>query len=51
MGLMTWNPNKKENLVSIKELIESDKLIPVINKTFPLSESNIAFKYFEEGPP
>lgn len=51
MGLMTWKPNKKENLVFIKELIESDKLIPVINKTFPLSESNVAFKYFEEGTP
>ena len=51
MGLITWKPNKKEDLVFIKELIESDKLIPVINKTFPLSEINVAFKYFEEGNP
>ena len=51
MGLMTWKPNKKEDLVFIKELIESNKLLPVINKTYPLSESSAAFKYFEEGNP
>jgi len=38
-------------LVFIKELIESNKLLPVINKTYPLSESSAAFKYFEEGNP
>ena len=48
---MTWKPNKKEDLVFIKELIESNKLLPVINKTYPLSESSAAFKYFEEGNP
>ncbi len=48
---MTWNPNKKEDPVFNKELIESNKLILVINKTFLVSESNVAFKYFEEGNP
>jgi len=51
MGLMIWKPNKKEDLEFMKELIESGKVVPVIDKTYPLSEGTAAFKHFEEGTP
>ena len=51
IGLMTWKPNKKEDLVFIKELIESGKLVPIIDKTYPLSEVAEAFRHFEEEHP
>jgi len=51
MGLMIWKPNKKEDLEFMKELIESGKVVPVIDKTYPLSEGTAAFKHFEEGNP
>jgi NADPH:quinone reductase-like Zn-dependent oxidoreductase len=51
MGLMAWKPNKKEDLDFIKELIESGKVIPVIDRCYPLNEVAKAFRYFEEGHP
>jgi NADPH:quinone reductase-like Zn-dependent oxidoreductase len=51
MGLMAWKPNKKEDLVFIKELIESGKVVPVIDRCYPLSEVAEALRYFEEGHP
>ncbi|UCE44043.1 MAG: zinc-binding dehydrogenase, partial [Candidatus Bathyarchaeota archaeon] len=50
-GLMMWKPNKKEDLVFIKELIESGKVVPVIDRCYPLSEVAEALRYFEEGHP
>ncbi len=51
MGLMAWKPNNKEDLDFIKELIESGKLVPVIDRCYPLIEAAEAFRYFEEGHP
>jgi len=51
MGLMAWKPNKKEDLGFIKELIESRKVVPVIDRRYPLSEVAEALRYFEEGQP
>jgi NADPH:quinone reductase-like Zn-dependent oxidoreductase len=51
MGLMMWKPNKKEDLVFIKDLFEADKVVPVIDRCYPLSEVAEAFRYFEEGHP
>jgi len=48
---MAWKPNNKEDLDFIKELIESGKLVPVIDRRYPLNEVAEAFQYFEEGHP
>ena len=40
---------KKEDLVVLKELIESGKVTPVIDRTYPLSEVPEAMRYLEEG--
>jgi NADPH:quinone reductase-like Zn-dependent oxidoreductase len=51
MGLVAWKPNKKEDLDIIIELVESDKIKPVIDRCYPLDEIDDAFRYFEEGNP
>ena len=38
-----------EELIVLKELIESGKLTPVIDRTYPLSEAPEAIRYLEEG--
>ncbi len=37
----------KENLAALRELVESGKLMPVIDRTFPLSEAPEAIRYLE----
>ena len=45
MGLVTWKPNKQEDLDLIKELFEAGKLVPVIDRRYSLSEAAEAFRY------
>ena len=39
----------KQDLVFIKELLESGKVVPVIDRRYPLSETAEAIRYLEEG--
>jgi NADPH:quinone reductase-like Zn-dependent oxidoreductase len=49
IGLMgTASPNKKDLLV-IKELLEAGKVVPVIDRCYPLSETAEAIRYLETG--
>ncbi len=48
MGVLTSKPNQKD-LVFIKELLEADKVKPVIDIRYPLSEVAQAIRYLEEG--
>ena len=48
-GLVKWEPNKEEDLVFLKELLEAGKVVPVIDRRYPLSEVPEAFRYLEEG--
>ena len=49
IGLMeTAKPNKID-LVFIKELLEADKVIPVIERRYPLRETAEALRYLEKG--
>ncbi len=47
--VVMWKPNKKEDLDFLKELFEAGKVVPVIDRRYPLSEVAEAFRYLEEG--
>ena len=49
IGMAAWKPNKKEDLVFINELLEAGKVVPVIDKCYPLSETAEALRHLEEG--
>jgi NADPH:quinone reductase-like Zn-dependent oxidoreductase len=40
---------KNEDMVALKELIEAGKVTPVIDRTYPLSETPEAIRYLEAG--
>ena len=42
---------KREDLIALGELIEAGKITPVIDKTYPLSETADAIRYLETGHP
>ena len=48
-GVLAARQNKKENLATIQDLIESGKVKPVIDRRFPLSEVPEALRCMGEG--
>ncbi|MET3195129.1 NAD(P)-dependent alcohol dehydrogenase [Bacillus sp. OAE603] len=48
MSSMLQRANQKD-LIFLKELIEDDKIKPIIDRCYKLSEVPEAFKYFEQG--
>ena len=48
MGNLMARPNQKD-LVFIKELLEAGKVVPVIERRYPLSEAAEAIRYVEAG--
>ena len=48
LGFMMARMNKKD-LVFLKELLEAGKVVPVIDRRYPLSEVADALRYLEEG--
>ena len=48
MGLLAYHPNKKD-LYFIKQLFEDGKVMPVIDKCYPLVEVAGALRYFGSG--
>ena len=48
MGFMMAKMNKKD-LLFLKELLETGKVVPVIDRRYPLSEVADALRYLEEG--
>jgi len=42
-------PDKKNQMVVLKELLETGKITPVIDRTYPLSEVSEAIRYLEVG--
>jgi len=48
MGFMMAKMNKKD-LVFLKELLEAGKVVPVIDRRYPLSEVADALRYLEDG--
>ncbi len=49
IGLMGMATTPKKDLVVIKELLEAGKVVPVIDRYYPLSETAEAIRYLEEG--
>ncbi len=49
MGIVMWKPNNKEDLAILEELFEAGKVVPVIDRRYPLSETAEALQYLEEG--
>ncbi len=49
MSIVVWKPNKKEDMGFLTELLESGKVVPVIDRRYPLNETAEAFRYFEGG--
>jgi NADPH:quinone reductase-like Zn-dependent oxidoreductase len=47
LSLLMYKPNQNINI--LKELIESSRVKPVIDRCFPLSETAEAFNYFGQG--
>jgi NADPH:quinone reductase-like Zn-dependent oxidoreductase len=43
------NNENYEDLIVLKELIESGKLAPVIDRTYPLAEAPEAIRYLQQG--
>lgn len=48
MGNMLAKPNQKD-LAFIKDLLEAGKVVPVIDRSYPLSQVPEALRYLEEG--
>ncbi len=49
MSIVVWKSMKKEDLVFMKELFEAGKVVPVIDRRYPLSKVAEALRYLEEG--
>jgi NADPH:quinone reductase-like Zn-dependent oxidoreductase len=47
MGILIYKPNK--DLAFMKELLEAGKVVPVIDRRYPLSEAPEAVRYLGEG--
>jgi NADPH:quinone reductase-like Zn-dependent oxidoreductase len=41
--------NSKDDLIALTELIQAGKVTPVIDRTYPLSETAAAIRYLEQG--
>jgi NADPH:quinone reductase-like Zn-dependent oxidoreductase len=47
VGLLETDPIPKSDLVAIKELLETGKVVPVIDRCYPLRETADAIRYLE----
>jgi NADPH:quinone reductase-like Zn-dependent oxidoreductase len=50
IGLNAWKPNKREDLAFLAELFEAGKVVPVIDRRYPLREVPEALRYLEKEP-
>jgi NADPH:quinone reductase-like Zn-dependent oxidoreductase len=44
-----WKPNNQEDLAILEELFAAGKVVPVIDRRYPLNEVPGALQYLEEG--
>lgn len=48
MGFMGITKINQQDLVFVKELLETEKVVSIIDRKYPLNETIAAFRYFEE---
>ena len=48
MGNLGAKPNQKD-LIFVKELLETGKVVPIIDRCYPLREVADAMRYLEQG--
>jgi NADPH:quinone reductase-like Zn-dependent oxidoreductase len=48
-GLLVNSSQRQQDLAFLKELLESGKIVPVIERRYALSETSEAIRYLEEG--
>jgi NADPH:quinone reductase-like Zn-dependent oxidoreductase len=49
LGINAYDPNNREDFSSLEELFEAGKVVPIIDRRYPLSEVPAALRYLEEG--
>jgi NADPH:quinone reductase-like Zn-dependent oxidoreductase len=49
IGLMETAKANKKDLLFLKELLEAGKVVPVIDRTYPLAQTAEAIQYLEQG--
>ena len=49
MGFMGIAKYNQKDLIHIRELLESGKVVPVIEKSYPLNEVSFAMRYLVDG--
>ena len=49
MGIVMWKPNHQVDLATLEELFAAGKVVPVIDRCYPLSEVPEALWYLEKG--
>lgn len=49
VGMMETASSNKKDLLFLKELLEAGKVVPVIDRSYPLSETAEAIRYLETG--
>lgn len=50
MGIVMWKPNNRDDLAFLAELFEARKVVPVIDRRYPLSAVPEALRYLKEEP-
>lgn len=49
VGMMETASSNKKDLLFLKELLDAGKIVPVIDRQYPLSETAEAIRYLETG--
>ena len=49
LGINAYDMNNREDYASLEELFEAGKVVPVIDRRYPLGEVPEALRYLEEG--
>ena len=49
IGLMATAKGNKKDLLFLKELLETGKVVPVIDRTYPFQDVPEAMRYLETG--